>query len=89
MDAEQGSLEEDEGFVPHPTRDPEDERHARYDSATDALFAPEINVCGLGLLMFMADGGISNLHLVGPQGLTHALAALRLYAYRSVLSFRF
>ena len=32
----------------------------------------------------MADGGISNLHLVGPQGLTHALAALRLYAYRFV-----
>lgn len=44
MDAEQGSLEKDEGFVLHPTRDPEDERHARYDFATDALFAPEINV---------------------------------------------
>ena len=34
--------------------------------------------------MFMADGGISNLHLVGPQGLTHTLAALRLYTYRFV-----
>lgn len=34
--------------------------------------------------MFMADGGASNVRLVGPQGLTHALAALRLYTYRFV-----
>lgn len=39
--------------------------------------------------MFMADGGISNLHLVGPQGLTHALAAFRLYTYRFVPTPRF
>jgi len=38
--------------------------------------------------MFMADGGIPDLHVVGPQGLTHALAAFRLYAYRFVLSSR-
>lgn len=38
--------------------------------------------------MFMADGGIKNLHLVGPQGLIHVLAALRLYTYRFVLAYR-
>jgi len=44
VDAEQVSLEVGEGTLPHPSRNPENERHARYGVATDALFAPEINL---------------------------------------------
>jgi ribonuclease Z len=36
----------------------------------------------IGLLMFFADGSINNINVVGPQGMLHSLAAMRLYTYR-------
>ncbi|KAI0694223.1 hypothetical protein BC835DRAFT_1415475 [Cytidiella melzeri] len=38
-----------------------------------------------GLLMFIADGGISNINLVGPRGLTHFLASMRSYLFRDTM----
>ncbi|KAM6497244.1 hypothetical protein JOM56_007717 [Amanita muscaria] len=38
-----------------------------------------------GLMMTLADGGISSLDVVGPTGLLHQLASMRMYTYRDTL----
>ena len=43
MDAEQGSLEEDEGLVLHTSWDTEDERDARYSSPIEPFFDSKMN----------------------------------------------
>ncbi|KZT20914.1 hypothetical protein NEOLEDRAFT_1172230 [Neolentinus lepideus HHB14362 ss-1] len=39
-----------------------------------------------GFLMTLADGGIKRVSVVGPQGLLHFLASMRLYLYRDTIS---
>ncbi|KAH7911176.1 hypothetical protein BJ138DRAFT_1151318 [Hygrophoropsis aurantiaca] len=39
-----------------------------------------------GLLMTFADSGLSNLHVTGPSGLLHFMAAMRKYTFRDNLS---
>ncbi|KAF8887345.1 hypothetical protein BD779DRAFT_1527626 [Infundibulicybe gibba] len=56
---------------------------------TRALFFTQIGTqraSGLpGLLMSFADATISKLDIVGPPGLTHFLAAMRMYTYRDTM----
>ncbi|TFK47540.1 hypothetical protein OE88DRAFT_1665716 [Heliocybe sulcata] len=39
-----------------------------------------------GFLMTLADAGIKDLNIVGPQGLLHFMASMRFYTYRDTIS---